>query len=129
MKVEEAVRKMARSAYWQRIYRSSKKLSNISLFINVNNFSGLQYLFLHWLEIYDILYQEYYNKEWDILDEELINDDIHCDAFLYWRKREQDIKISENKKEMKKNKFKTKSKGKNQKNFRLFNGPKNKVTK
>ena len=123
MDIEKYLRKMARSNYWQRIYRSSKKLNNISLFENSNNFSGIQALFLYWLEVYDALYSDICTKEYDILDEEIINDDIRCDAFIYWRKKQIDKENVKNKNESKTHKPRKKGSTKGQ-DFPIFQGSK-----
>lgn len=125
MQFDNSLRKMARSSYWQRIYRASKNIGSISLFENTCNLSGIQNLFLHWLETYDILYSELYSKEWDILTEDMIEDDIRCDAFLYWRHRQQQKMLYENKKESSNSDKKSiKQNKKNQKNFPIFSGTK-----
>jgi hypothetical protein len=79
--IEKQIRKLARSIYWQNIYKSAKEIGSIQLFENQTNFSGLQSLFLFWLSIYDSLYQDLTQKEWKYLDENVINSDIRCDAF------------------------------------------------
>jgi len=92
MNLEDHIRKLARSNYWQEIYYHSKENSGIYIFENRSNFSGIQSIFLYWLRIYSLLYSELAQKDWDNLDKEVIEDDIRCDAFLYWRSREQDKK-------------------------------------
>lgn len=108
MNIEARVRHLARTAYWQRIFRYSKELSNIGLFDNINNFSGIQVHFLYWLEIYSVVYKELAQREWDILDEEVIEDDIRLDAFLYWRNQEQYKELAKHKQEIKTSKLKHK---------------------
>lgn len=95
MNIHSQIRKLARSSYWQEIYKSSKEINGISLFENNYNFSGLQYLFLYWLRIYNMLYTELSEKEWTILDEQVIETDWRCDCFLYWRSKEIEKKIKQ----------------------------------
>jgi hypothetical protein len=93
MSIEKQIRELARSIYWQNVYKSAKEIGSIQLFENKTNFSGLQSLFLFWLSVYESLYSDLGQKEWKYLDEKVINSDIRCDAFLYWRAqmREQEI--------------------------------------
>lgn len=106
MNLEDHIRKLARSNYWQEIYYHSKENSGIYIFENKSNFSGLQFIFLYWLRIYSLLYSELAQKDWDNLDKDVIEDDIRCDAFLYWRSREQDKKMIQYKKDERKSKSK-----------------------
>lgn len=122
MTLEEQIRKLARSQYWQEIYNASQKCSGIHVFENRTNLSGLQSLFLYWLRVYSMLYEELYSFEWENLDEEVIKNDGRCDSFLYWRRKQQEKKLREYKREERKSK--KKNKGKN--SFKIFNGAKNK---
>lgn len=110
MDIEKMIRKLARSTFYQNIYRSCKEL-NLNLFENDRNFSGLQSLFLYWLSVYDLLYSELNMKEWKYLDEKVINDDLRCDAFLYWRGQIKTEEIDKHKREQKVDKLKFNSKG------------------
>ncbi|MHA2012766.1 MAG: hypothetical protein ACTSWG_10405 [Candidatus Helarchaeota archaeon] len=85
MNTDSQIRKLARSAYWQNIYEASKKCSGVYLFKNRYNFSGIQSRFLHWLSVYSMLYEEIGKHESKFLSESVINDDIRCDAYLYYR--------------------------------------------
>ncbi len=118
MKLEEQIRQLAKSQYWQEIYNSSKKCSGIYLFENRSNFSGIQYLFLYWLRVYNMLYDELYQLEWENLDEEVLEDNDRVDAFLFWRSKEQQKQIRKNKKEEKKP-------GRKEKGFKIFSGKRN----
>lgn len=102
MKLETQIRELARSPYWQEIYNASKNGSNIQLFENVNNFSGIQYLFLYWLRVYSMLYDELHSMEWNNLDEAVIKDEIRTDAFLYYRRKQQEKEIKKAKKKNRK---------------------------
>lgn len=103
MDIEQQIRSLAQSSYWQEIYNTSKNCSNIQIFNNVNNFSGVQYLFLYWLKVYSMLYDELYSLEWRNLDKQVIKDNDRCDAFLYYRRKEQEKRIRKNQKEERKN--------------------------
>lgn len=120
MNVSTQIRRLARSNYWQEIYAQSKECSGIHLFENTYNFSGIQYLFLYWIRVYRMLYDELANKEWPNLDEEVINTDWRCDCFLYWRSKEIQKKIKQYKDES--------NKGKKQSN-KIYQGPKKEVNK
>jgi hypothetical protein len=110
MDIEKTIRRLARSTFYQNIYRSCKEL-NLNLFENDKNFTGLQSLFLYWLSVYDLLYSEMNQKEWKYLDDDVINSDIRCDAFLYWRSEIKKQEIDKSKREQKVDKMKFNSKG------------------
>lgn len=112
MNIIDYIRKLARSAYWQNIYRTSKECSNISLFSNMANYSALQSQFLYWLKLYDLLYSELSQKEWIYLTESVIENNYRCDAFLYYRKRQIEEKIQKEKTEASKSKVKSTGKHK-----------------
>jgi len=118
MNDEAYIRKLARSSYWQQLYKASKKNSGIHLFNNINNFSGFQVLFLYWLEVYNMLYKELSNQDWKFLSERMIDDDTRVDAFLYYRSKEIEKIIRKNKLEEEKGKIK--SKGKHSSNVTPF---------
>lgn len=105
------IRKLARSPYYQNIYNASKEVGTINLFENNTNHSGLQSLFLYWLKVYDLLYSELGQKEWKFLDEEVIENDTRCDAFLYWRGKQREAEIDNHNREQKKNNLNFKSSG------------------
>ena len=111
MDIEKTIRILARSIYWQNIYKSSKEIGSIQLFENGTNFSGLQSLFLFWLSVYEMLYSELGQKEWKYLDEKVINNDIRCDAFLYWRGQQREQELDKHKREQQVNKLNFKEKG------------------
>jgi hypothetical protein len=107
----DVIRKLARSTYYQNIYSAAKDVGSIQLFENKNNYSGLQSLFLYWLKIYDLLYTEISSKEWKYLDEDVINDDCRCDAFLYWRGQQKEAELDKHKQEQKVSNLKFKNSG------------------
>ena len=86
--MESLLRKLAKSTYWQNCYVNAKELGNISLFNN-NKPTKIQILFLHWLSVYNSLYHDLSNEE-DYISEDVINDDIRADAYLYWRRKAKD---------------------------------------
>ena len=120
MNIESKIRELARSNFWQSLYISSKEIGGINLFVNDRNYSGLQTLFLYWLRIYNMLFDEMAQKDWENLNEFVINDDDCCDAFLYWRSKEQEKKIQESQKIDRENKNESKKNS-----FKLFKGIKN----
>ncbi len=85
------IRKLARSGKYQLLYAKTKEISNIRIFENDINFSGLQLEFLYWLSVYNNLYQDLAMKE-KYLTKEVINDDIECDAYVYWKSKQKDKK-------------------------------------
>lgn len=124
MNPEPLIRQLARSPYYLRLYNTSKEIGNINMFENNTNFSGLQTLFLYWLQIYSMLYKELGEKDWLNLDLEIIKDDIRCDAFLYWRSRNIEKDLTKYKEEMRSsNRKNSKNKGKGQ-TMPIYAGPK-----
>ena len=122
MFLEQQIRKMARLSHYQQIYNASKDCSGIRLFKNEYNFSGIQSLFLYWLNIYAMLYDELGKLEWGNLDNQVIKDDDRVDAFLYWRSKKIEKDIRKSKREEKKANKKTGNK------MKIFSGAKKKVT-
>jgi hypothetical protein len=108
----EVIRKLARAQYFQNIYQAFKESGSINLFDNINNYSGLQSLFLYWLRVYDLLYSEMAQKEWKYLSEDVVEDDVRCDAFLHWRGLQRSNEIDKYKQEKKVNKTHFKKPGK-----------------
>lgn len=102
MDIEQRLRHLARSSYYQELYKASKDCSGIYLFENQTNFSKIQYMFLYWLRVYSMLYEELYSLEWKNLDEAVVYDNDRCDAFLFWRRKQQEKKIREYQKKEKK---------------------------
>jgi hypothetical protein len=93
MNIEKQIRVLARSTFYQNLYKTAKEIGSIRLFENVTNLSGLQNLFLFWLSVYESLYTDLAQKEWKYLDEKVIESDIRCDAFLYWRSQQREQQI------------------------------------
>jgi len=106
------LRVLARSSYYQNLYSASKEIGNINLFDNQNNYSGLQSLFLYWLRVYDLLYSELAQQEWKYLDVSVINNDVRCDAFLYWRGQHREAELNKSKQDQKQKNLNFKNPGK-----------------
>lgn len=123
MNLENCIRELAKSFYWQRLYIASKENNGIKLFENQSNFSGIQVLFLYWLQVYELLYKELSMKEWDNLDIDVINDYIRTDAFLYWRSKEQEKDLYHNKQQERENKAQNRKQNKGQtRQHQIFKG-------
>lgn len=120
MLLEEHIRKLARSSYWQGIYHASKDCNGVRLFKNEYDFSGLQSIFLYWLRCYSMLYEELNKLEWENLDEKVIKDNDRCDAFLYYRGKQIEKEYRKAKAEERKGKRKSKT------SMKIFSGAKNK---
>jgi len=82
--MEKYLRMLAKSNKWQLMYAKSKELNGIRLFENELNFSHHQINFIYWLSMYHSLYQDLAMKE-KYLTKEVINDDVECDAYLYYK--------------------------------------------
>jgi len=108
MNIETAIRNLAKSTCYQNLYNSAKDANSIQMFINVTNYSGVQSLFLYWLRIYSSLYEDLANKESVYLTENVINDSLRCDAYLYYRRKKQEIEIKKYHQEKQKSDMKVK---------------------
>lgn len=124
MNIDEKVRALARSQYWQSMYSASKECHSLHLFDNETNFSGLQMLLLYWMRVYSLLYEEFYNQEWTNLHIDVINDDIHCDAFLYWRSKELEKRTRQYKEDERKNRKSGSKPSDEEKTLRIYKGNK-----
>jgi hypothetical protein len=78
------IRTLARSTQYQALYIHAKNLK-YNLFENISNFSYIQLLFLQWLEVYHNIYLDMIGED-TIIDEEILEDDILVDAYLFYKK-------------------------------------------
>jgi len=115
MQIDDKIRQLAKSAYYQNLFSMSKKCANIQIFDNVSNFSGLQIYFLHWLTAYDMLYEELAKHEDDLLSEDVIKDNYRTDAYLAYRHKKHDYLWKQHRREEKLREIQDRHK--NKKNF------------
>jgi len=80
------LRDLARSEYWQNMYRASKEL-NIKLFVNDSNLSRLQIVFLSFLSLYDGIYTDIASGDSGLMDYNRIKDDYLTDAYLTCKRK------------------------------------------
>jgi len=92
----QAIRKLAQSSDYQTIYNRAKELGSIRLFNNDSDFSKTQIVFLSYLQMYSILYQELQTAQDDYLTEEVLEDWTRTEAYLVYRKQKTEKK-SQNK--------------------------------
>jgi len=79
------LRTLARSIEYQTLYSRAKDLG-FELFNNKKDLSKIQITFLNLLETYSSLYQDMAMGE-KYISEEVIADDIRCDAYLVYKRR------------------------------------------
>lgn len=91
MNIDAQLRKLAKTSYWQNIYKTSKECSGIKLFFNDSNFSGLQSRLLYWLSTYDSLFTDLATHEDDLLTNDVLEDDDRTDAYLTHRSKKNDF--------------------------------------
>ena len=89
--LDNKLRILAKSSYWQALYRASQKCSFVSLFENAGTFSGLQVRFLYWLNAYQLLYDELSTFEDSLLTENVIEDNFRCDSYLAYRNKKHEF--------------------------------------
>lgn len=110
--IDDKLRKLANTSYWQNLYGMFKDGANMSLFINKENYSGLQARFCYWLQIYSMLYEELMKHESDFLSDAVINDNVRCDAYLISRNKKHDALWQKYRREEKASEHKSKHPGK-----------------
>jgi len=108
MNYESALRQLARTNHWQSLYHASKDL-NIQLFDNDKNFSGLQVQFLHWLNVYSLLYEELSKHEDDYLTEDVIDSEFRTNCYLIYRNKKCDFMWKKHRQEEKAAELKTRN--------------------
>lgn len=101
MRIELYLRKLAITNYWQLLYKNAKDIG-IPIFDNKENLSGIQLIFLYWLNLYSQLYENMGEDEF--LNEKVIENPIRLDAYLYLKK----VERQKEKREMMKEKIKNK---------------------
>ena len=84
--LENTIRNLAKSYYYQFLYTRAKDLTNITFFENTSDFSNLQIMFLQWLEVYKVLYLDLAHKE-TYITEDVIKDNIRTDAYLLYKSK------------------------------------------
>lgn len=112
MNTDNELRKLAKSSYWQSLYKASKTNNGINLFQNTSNFSGLQMRLWYWLNVYDILYDELMQLEDDLLTEKVILDNDRCDAYLVYRNKKNEYLLKELRLDQKRTEHKERHKNK-----------------
>ena len=96
------LRKLAKSNRFQSIYRRAKESGMIRLFKNDFDLSIIQEWFLHYLEVYNLLYKDLVNGE-KYITMDVIESDLRTDAYLLLKSK------TNNKKEDKKKEVNTSS--------------------
>ncbi len=88
------LRKLARSHQWQSLYVRCKDIGTLKLFTNDSDLSETQRHFLMWLEVYNSLYMDLRMEE-DFISNDVIEDDIRCEAYLLYKSKKRDTKKEE----------------------------------
>ena len=78
------LKNLAKSDKYQILYNRAKDLGTISLFKNQFDFTKIQIFFLYYLELYASLYRDLSSHE-PYISQEVIDDDIRCEAYVFWR--------------------------------------------
>ena len=95
------LRELARSFEWQCLYTNVKNNINIKLFLNKEDLSRIQILFLEYLEFYYNLYIDLYTEE-ALISQEVIDNDLWADSYILWKRKNRD-KLNNNKENRDKN--------------------------
>jgi len=105
MDIDLQLRELAKSNYWQNLYRTSKENLGVHLFQNTYNFTNLQIRFLYWLSVYEKLYEELVTMADDFLTEAVIEDSVRTDAYLIRRRKKNEYEWKKHRAEEKKQKI------------------------
>lgn len=86
MKEKNPLRELARSNYWQYMYKASKD-NNIKLFDNDRDLSAIQIRLLSYIAIYESIYTDIATGDCGLMDYERIKDDMLVDAYLVAKRK------------------------------------------
>lgn len=92
--MQKYLRKLAQSYKYQILYNRAKDLGTLKLFKNDSELSSIQIRFLYWLEVYSSLYLDLASGK-DYIDEEIIKDNLRCEAYLLLREIERKKSMKE----------------------------------
>jgi hypothetical protein len=81
----KALQVLARNNNSQLLYRNAKELGTLRLFNNDTDLSQIQITYLYYLSLYEMLYTDLQMQE-EYLSEEVINDELRCEAYLLFKK-------------------------------------------
>jgi len=96
------LKKFSRSVRWQTIYARVKEIGSLQLFNNTSDLTKLQLLVMQWTEIYHSLYEDIaMNKPY--IDEKIIEDELRTEAYLLWRRKNQNKDVDSQIKQSKDN--------------------------
>ena len=95
-----ALQTLARSNTAQTVYRHTKEIGSLRLFNNDTDLSHIQILYLYYLSVYENLYNELNSQE-EYLTQEVIEDDLRCEAYLLFKRVNRKNKKLNNKKSIK----------------------------
>jgi hypothetical protein len=90
--IEDPIRVLAKSYYWQAVYHRCKDLpGNVELFENNKDFTNIQLRFLQYLEQISGMYQDLAMGE-KLLCDQSINDELRANAYLIYRGKHREDK-------------------------------------
>lgn len=95
-----ALQRLARSNTAQTLYRHSKEIGSLRLFNNDTDLSHIQVLYLYYLSLYESLYTDLQMQE-EYISEQVIEDDLRCEAYLLFKRVNRKNKKLNNKKSIK----------------------------
>ena len=90
----DTLQNLCKSSEYQILYHRAKDIGSLHLFENNRDLSKLQILYLYYLELFAVLFQDL-NMQEKYISEEVINDPIRREAYLLYR-REKRNKPDEN---------------------------------
>ena len=91
-----ALKNLAKSNHAQIVYHRAKEI-NIRLFENDSDLSNVQIYYLYFLELYSMLYMDLQMQE-ELISEDVINDELRCEAYLLYKKVNKKQKVNSQKK-------------------------------
>ena len=81
----DTLQNLCKSNEHQIIYHRIKEIGSLCLFENNRDLSKLQIMYLYYLELFAVLFQDL-NMQEKYISEEVINDPIRREAYLLYRK-------------------------------------------
>jgi len=107
MTIDDRLRNLAKSVYWQSLYNASLNTANVNIFNNMTDFSGLQVCFLYWLSVYKMLNDELATYEDKRLTKNVLLDNYRVDAYLVYRGKKNEFLWKKHRQEEKEAKIKS----------------------
>lgn len=92
----DTLQNLCKSNEHQIYYHRVKEIGSLRLFDNDRDLSKLQIMYLYYLELFSVLFQDL-NMQEQYISEEVINDPIRREAYLLYRKEKRNKNTDDDK--------------------------------